>query len=171
MVAHEVNSNGEARAAREHGYRAVELSAPTPVLLVPPVLPVLRGGCSDLQRARIFHILYSQEDIDPQMALGDLEQLVMLALMRLGDEGFGAAAQREIAERSGRYVTLGAVYTALNRLEEKGFVASRVGDPLPQRGGRRRRHYSVLPLGRRAIADAVRAMQALSSGLQGQLDG
>lgn len=105
------------------------------------------------------------------MALGDLEQLVMLALMRLGDEGFGAAVQREIADRAGRDVTLGAVYTALARLEEKGFVRSRVGDPLPQRGGRRRRHYDVLPAGRTAIAEAWQAMRALSRGLTTQLDG
>lgn len=105
------------------------------------------------------------------MALGDLEQLVMLALLRLGDDGFGAAVQREIAERSGRDVTLGAVYTALARLEEKGFVRSRVGDPLPQRGGRRRRHYDVLPTGRAAIAEAWQAMRALSRGLSAQLDG
>ena len=105
------------------------------------------------------------------MALGDLEQLVMLALLRLGDDGFGAAVQREIAERSGRDVTLGAVYTALARLEEKGFVASYVGDPLPQRGGRRRRHYEVRPEGRAAIAEAWRAMKALSRGLSTQLEG
>ncbi len=105
------------------------------------------------------------------MPLGDLEQLVMLACLRLGDDSFGAAVQREIADRAGRYVTLGAVYTALNRLEEKGFVESRVGDPLPQRGGRRRRHYSVLPAGRAAIAEAWNAMRALSHGLQGQLGG
>lgn len=105
------------------------------------------------------------------MALGDLEQLVMLALLRLGDDGFGAAVQREIAERTGRDVTLGAVYTALARLEEKGFVESFVGDPLPQRGGRRRRHYLVRPQGRAAIAEAWRAMKALSRGLTTQLDG
>ncbi len=105
------------------------------------------------------------------MALGDLEQLVMLALLRLGDDGFGAAVQREIAERSGRDVTLGAVYTALARLEEKGFVESFVGDPLPQRGGRRRRHYAVRPEGREAIAEAWRAMKALSRGLTAQLEG
>ncbi|MFN8668029.1 MAG: helix-turn-helix transcriptional regulator [Gemmatimonadaceae bacterium] len=105
------------------------------------------------------------------MALGDLEQLVMLALLRLGDDGFGAAVQREIAERSERDVTLGAVYTALARLEEKGFVASYVGDPLPQRGGRRRRHFAVRPEGRAAIAEAWRAMKALSRGLSTQLEG
>ncbi|GMV11124.1 MAG TPA: helix-turn-helix transcriptional regulator [Gemmatimonadaceae bacterium] len=105
------------------------------------------------------------------MPLGDVEQLVMLALLRLGDAGFGAAVQREIAERAGRDVTLGAVYTALARLEEKGYVRSRVGDPLPQRGGRRRRHYDVLPAGRVAITEAWRAMRALSRGLSAQLDG
>jgi len=113
----------------------------------------------------------SRNNMGAQMALGDLEQLVMLALLRLGDDGFGAAVQREIAERSGRDVTLGAVYTALARLEEKGFVASYVGDPLPQRGGRRRRHYEVRPEGRAAIAEAWRAMKALSRGLSTQLEG
>lgn len=105
------------------------------------------------------------------MPLGDLEQLVMLALMRLGDDGFGAAVQREIAEQTGRDVTLGAVYTALARLEEKEYVVSRVGDPTPQRGGRRRRHYEVLPTGRAATAEAWQAMRALSRGLRTQLDG
>lgn len=105
------------------------------------------------------------------MPLGDLEQLVMLALLRLGDDGFGAAVQREIAERAERDVTLGAVYTALARLEEKGYVQSRIGDPLPQRGGRRRRHYDVLPAGRTAIAEAWQAMRALSRGLSAQLEG
>jgi PadR family transcriptional regulator PadR len=105
------------------------------------------------------------------MPLGDLEQLVMLALLQLGDEGFGAAVQRVIAEQAGRDVTLGAVYTALARLEEKGFVTSRVGDPLPQRGGRRRRLYVVEPSGRAAIAEAWQAMRSLARGLQATLGG
>lgn len=105
------------------------------------------------------------------MPLGDLEQLVMMALMRLGDDGFGAAVQREIADHAGRAVSLGAVYTALARLEEKEFVSSRVGDPLPQRGGRRRRLYRVLPAGRVATAEAWQAIRAMSRGLQAQLDG
>lgn len=105
------------------------------------------------------------------MPLGDLEQLVMLALMRLGDDGYGVSVQREIAARTQREVTLGAVYTALARLEEKGFVASHVGEPLPQRGGRRRRHYTVLAAGRVATAEAWQAVRALSRGLQAQLEG
>lgn len=105
------------------------------------------------------------------MPLGDLEQLVMLALLRLGEDGFGAAVQRVIAEQAGRDVTLGAVYTALARLEEKGYVSSRVGDPLPQRGGRRRRLYVVEPAGRAAITDAWQAMRSLARGLQSTLGG
>jgi DNA-binding PadR family transcriptional regulator len=105
------------------------------------------------------------------MPLGDLEQLVMLALLRLEREAFGAAVQREIEERTGRMVTLGAVYTALARLEEKGFVASAVGEPLPQRGGRRRRIYRVLPAGRAATAQAWQAMRAMGRGLGPQLEG
>lgn len=105
------------------------------------------------------------------MPLGDLEQLVMLALLRLGEDGFGAAVQRVIAEQAGRDVTLGAVYTALARLEEKGYVSSRVGDPLPQRGGRRRRLYVVEPAGRAAITDAWLAMRSLARGLQSTLGG
>ena len=104
------------------------------------------------------------------MSLGDLEQLVMLALMRLGSDGFGAAVQREIEERTGRSVTLGAVYTALARLEEKEYVVSVVGDPLPQRGGRRRRLYRVLPAGRAATSDAYRAMRELARGLRAHLE-
>lgn len=104
------------------------------------------------------------------MPLGDLEQLVMLALLRLGEEGFGAAVQREIAERTAREVTLGAVYTALARLEEKGYVRSFTGEPLPQRGGRRRKHYVVEAVGRVAIADAWGAMQSMARGLRPQLE-
>lgn len=104
------------------------------------------------------------------MPLGDLEQLVLLALLRLDGEGYGVTVQREIADRAGRDVTLGAVYTALTRLEEKGFVASHESDPLPQRGGRRRRYYDVQPAGREAIAASWQGMRAMARGLQGQLE-
>lgn len=97
--------------------------------------------------------------------LGDLEQLVLLALLRLGPDAFGIAVQQEIAARTRRDVTLGAVYTTLARLELKGFVATRVGDPTPVRGGRRKKHYRVQPAGRRALASAMSDLRALSEGL------
>ena len=97
--------------------------------------------------------------------LGDLEQLVLLALLRLGPDAFGIAVQQEIASRTRRDVTLGAVYTTLARLEQKGFVTTRVGNPTPVRGGRRKKHYRVQPAGRRALAGAIADLRALSEGL------
>ena len=97
--------------------------------------------------------------------LGDLEQLVLLALLRLGPDAYGIADQQEIATRTRRDVSLGAVYTTLARLEQKGFVTTRVGEPTPVRGGRRKKHYRVQPAGRRALAGAIADLRALSEGL------
>lgn len=102
-------------------------------------------------------------------SLGDLEQLVILAILRLGDDAFGAAMQREIESRTGRRVALGALYTTLIRLQEKRLVRSTMSDPLPQRGGRRRRLYTVLPTGERALRSALRALNEMSRGLEPQL--
>jgi DNA-binding PadR family transcriptional regulator len=101
--------------------------------------------------------------------LGELEQVVLLALMRLGEDGFGVGVQQEIESRTERRVSLGAVYTTLARLEEKGFVASRVGDPTPRRGGRRKKLYRVLPKGRRALVTSIETLHALTKGLNPSL--
>jgi PadR family transcriptional regulator, regulatory protein PadR len=103
-------------------------------------------------------------------SLGEIEQLVLLALLRLGDEGYGIAVQREIESKAGRAVTLGAIYSTLVRLEEQGLLASRVGDPSPVRGGRRKKLYEVQPAGRVALRDALGALRALSHGLSPALD-
>ncbi len=103
-------------------------------------------------------------------SLGELEQLVLLALLRLGDEAYGIAVQREIESTGGRAVTLGAIYSTLIRLEEKGFVASRTGEPSPVRGGRRKKLYDVQPPGREALRDALGALRALSQGLSPAFD-
>jgi DNA-binding PadR family transcriptional regulator len=103
-------------------------------------------------------------------SLGELEQLILLALLRLGDDGFGVSVQREIEERGGRRVSLGAVYTALMRLEAKGYVVARVGAPTAQRGGRRKKLYRVHPLGRRALAGALSAVREMSRGLAPRLE-
>lgn len=102
--------------------------------------------------------------------LGDLEQLVLLALLRLGNEAFGIAVQEEIEARTRREVSLGATYTTLARLEQKGLIASRIGDPTPVRGGRRKKHYRVLPAGRRALAAALADLASMSRGLATVLD-
>jgi PadR family transcriptional regulator PadR len=101
----------------------------------------------------------------PEAILGDFEQLVLLALVRLGPEAYGATIRREIEARTGRDLAISAVYITLDRLEVKGLVRSRVGEPTPQRGGRRRKHFVVLPAGRRAIAYACRAFGQMVEGL------
>src|SRR5215217_2670029 len=83
--------------------------------------------------------------------LGELELLVMLALLRLSDEAYGVSIRQEIERRSGHDVAIGAVYATLTRLEEKRFVSTWLSDPLPIRGGRARKHWRLTPLGDRAL--------------------
>ena len=97
--------------------------------------------------------------------LGEFEQLVLLALLRLGRDAYGASVSTEIEQHSGRAVSVSAVHTTLDRLEEKGFVRSRLGDPTPQRGGKRKRHYEVLPAGMRAVQHSIRALRRMTDGL------
>jgi DNA-binding PadR family transcriptional regulator len=97
--------------------------------------------------------------------LGEFEQLVLLALLRLGPDAYGASVSTEIEQHSERIVSVGAVHTTLDRLEEKGFVRSRLGEPTPQRGGKRKRHYAVQPAGIRALQHAIRAVRKLADGL------
>jgi PadR family transcriptional regulator, regulatory protein PadR len=103
-------------------------------------------------------------------SLGEFEQLVLLALMRLGDDGYGASVEREIEERAGRAVSLAAVYTTLMRMEQKGLVESRMGDPSPQRGGRRKKLYRILPSGQRELATSLAALRRMTKGLTPRLE-
>src|SRR5262245_18657082 len=86
--------------------------------------------------------------------LGEFELLVLLALVRRGNGGFGAAIHREIVERSGRGTPVSAVYVTLDRLESKKMVCSYAGNPTPQRGGRRRKHFLLDTIGQRALVRA-----------------
>ena len=97
--------------------------------------------------------------------LGEFEQIVLLALIRLGDEAYGVSVSREIARRTGRDAGLGSVYKTLMRLESKRFVEARVGEPTPQRGGRRKKFYRVTPQGRRALATVLGALRRMARGL------
>ncbi len=102
--------------------------------------------------------------------LGELEQLVLLAVLRLRDEAYGIAIQQEIAAHAERYPSLGAVYTTLSRLEQKGYVSGRAGAPTPTRGGRRKKLYTVEAAGQRALRGSLAANQALSQGLSTALE-
>lgn len=97
--------------------------------------------------------------------LGDLEQIVLLALLQLGDDAYGVSVQREIEARTGRTLSLGAVYATLTRLEEKGFVRTKLAPPTRTRGGRRRKLYLVQPKGREAVRAAMSALRSMSRGL------
>jgi len=102
--------------------------------------------------------------------LGEFEQLVLLALLRLGREGYGVTVRQELQQRARRRVSLGTVYKTLLRLESKGLVSSQVGDPTPERGGRRKKHYLVTAAGRRALEHALTALRRLSHGLAAAWD-
>jgi len=101
--------------------------------------------------------------------IGEFEHIVLLAVLRLGDEAYGAAIRREIEARTGRSLTVGALYRTLDRLEMKGYVSSRFGDPTPERGGRSRRYFRVKPVGIRSLRASREALAAMWEGLEPQV--
>jgi DNA-binding PadR family transcriptional regulator len=101
--------------------------------------------------------------------LGEFEQLILFALIRLGADAYGVTIRSDIEARTGRAVSPGALYTALDRLEKRGLVSSRLGDPTPQRGGKRKRLYSVQPAGERALARVYESMRLMASGVATRL--
>jgi PadR family transcriptional regulator, regulatory protein PadR len=101
--------------------------------------------------------------------LGTFEQLLLLALTRLGDDTYGVPIRDEIEARTGRAVSPGAIYTALDRLERRGLVRSRLGDPTAERGGKRKRHYRLTARGADAIAHAHSTIAQMARGLKPKL--
>lgn len=98
--------------------------------------------------------------------LGELEQIVLLAILRVGDEAYGVPIAAEIERRTGRELTLATVYKTLARLEDKGLLVSREGAPTPQRGGRRKRYYELSAAGRVSLRQSLGALRRMTSGLQ-----
>jgi PadR family transcriptional regulator PadR len=105
----------------------------------------------------------------PEVYLGELEQIVLLAVMRLGDDAYTVPILDQIEAQTGRRVARGALYTALDRLEAKGCLRSRVGDPLPERGGRARRYFTVTATAVRALKQSRQALMRLWNGLESLL--
>lgn len=93
----------------------------------------------------------------------------MLSLFRVGKDAYGVSIWREIVDRTGRDVSLGAVYKTLERLEDKGLVGSRQGAPTPERGGRRKKHYRLLAAGHRALTQSLAAIRSMTDGLDAEL--
>ena len=98
--------------------------------------------------------------------LGEFEQLVMLALLRLGDQAYGMTIRREIEERARRSVAIGAVYATLDRLQSKGYVRSEVAEPTAERGGRAKRYFRLEANGERVLRETMEAMQRMTKGLR-----
>jgi DNA-binding PadR family transcriptional regulator len=101
-----------------------------------------------------------------EMVLGEFEQIVLLAILRLGEGAYGVSITDEIAARTDRSVSLGAVYKTLERLEDKGLVGSWTGAPTAERGGRRKKHYRVLASGQRALKQGVGDLRRMLAGLE-----
>jgi DNA-binding PadR family transcriptional regulator len=98
--------------------------------------------------------------------LGELEQIVLLAALRLGDEAYAVPILEQVRRQTGRTIARGALYTALDRLEAKGCLLSRFGEPLPERGGRPRRYFTVTPAAIRALKASRTALLRLWDGLE-----
>ncbi|HUL74421.1 MAG TPA: helix-turn-helix transcriptional regulator [Vicinamibacterales bacterium] len=103
------------------------------------------------------------------LTLGEFEQLVLLALARQGDQAYGVPIGAEIAQRTGRDVSLGAVYKTLERLELKGLVVSALGAPTAERGGRRKKYYRLNGHGQRALRQSLGALRRMTDGLEADL--
>jgi PadR family transcriptional regulator PadR len=98
--------------------------------------------------------------------LGAFEHLVLLALMRLDDQAYGVTVRREIRARTGRDVSLGAIYATLERLEDKGYVRSRLGEPTAERGGRAKRFFKVAGKGVKAVNSTHKAVRRMAAGVE-----
>ena len=98
--------------------------------------------------------------------LGEFEQVVLLALARLGDDAYGTRIRGEIAQRTARDVTIGSLYSALDRLERKGYLSSRLGAPTPERGGKAKRHYRLELPGLHALNRSRDMHERLWDGLE-----
>ncbi|MGE0124644.1 MAG: PadR family transcriptional regulator [Vicinamibacterales bacterium] len=111
------------------------------------------------------HITIICEYMAPRSFLTDFELMIVLAALRGGDEAYAIQIAREIEATAGRPVQLGAVYTALNRLEDQRLVESWTGEPTAERGGRAKRYFRVTSRGMAAVRSTQRALVALWSGL------
>jgi DNA-binding PadR family transcriptional regulator len=98
--------------------------------------------------------------------LGEFEQIVLLAILRLRREAYGVPIRVDIEQRTGRAVTVGALYRTLDRLEDKGYISSAFSDPTPERGGRSKRYFTVRPRGLRTLRASRQALSAMWEGLE-----
>lgn len=101
--------------------------------------------------------------------LGEFEQLLLWALLHLDEDAYGSRVREAIEARTGRTISPGAVYTALDRLESRGLVSSTLGEPTPQRGGKRKRYYRIEPDGVALLRRSDEALTRMARGLRPKL--
>jgi PadR family transcriptional regulator, regulatory protein PadR len=105
------------------------------------------------------------EDMGEHSYLGEFELMILLTILHLGDDVYGVPLSRELAVRRGREISVGSVYAALDRLETKGLVASRLGESTPERGGRAKRYFRVTEHGLRTVYETRRVLNKLWQSL------
>lgn len=98
-------------------------------------------------------------------SMGELEVLLLLSVLRLGDEAYGVAVRDELERRTGRRLSRGAVYATLRRLESKGFLVAKLGEPTPERGGRAKRFLSPTEAGLEALRSSLRDLDRMREGI------
>jgi PadR family transcriptional regulator len=132
------------------------------------------GRCRKLltERDDIFYIVSMQsrrnKTPDP---LGEFESLVLLAVLRLGDDAYGMRIHEELESRARRRPSYGALYTTLERLEQKGYVSSWIGEPTPERGGRAKKYFKVDNMGKAALRQSYGATRRMADGIEALLGG
>jgi PadR family transcriptional regulator PadR len=112
------------------------------------------------------YLFYIAKQMKRGELLGSLEHIILLALMRVDGSTHGMIVRREIEERTGRNISIGAVYATLERLEAKGYVSSLTGEPTPERGGRAKRLFRVEAAGKRALLISEQTIRSMSTGLK-----
>lgn len=105
-----------------------------------------------------------------KQGVGALERLVLMAVLRLGDEAYGQSIREELHERAGRRIGPGTIYPTLDRLESKGLLTSRLGEPTPERGGRAKRYFTPTEAGIEELRRGWREITRLARGFEGILD-
>ncbi len=113
-------------------------------------------------------LFYLAEEMKRGELLGSLEHIILLALVRLDGSAHGMIVRREIEERTGRNISIGAVYATLERLEAKGYVSSSTGDPTPERGGRAKRMFRLEAAGNRALQISEQTLHSMTADLKGR---
>jgi DNA-binding PadR family transcriptional regulator len=116
------------------------------------------------------YFLFIVEEMAQKQSIGDVELLVLLALIRLGPEAYGVPIAREIEARGKRTLALGSVYAALERLAEKGLVTSQLGEATQERGGRAKRYFQVTAKGLREVRSTRQSLVGMWQDLP-QLEG